>query len=68
MQTACGAKLIATQQRMLIDDGGGGGENEGSAEAKTGAAQSGQYRGSFRAVDKDTGKPVAGRAYPTKTI
>ena len=66
MQTACGAKLIATQQQMFIDDGGGaGGSGEGGsgAPAAVEKKESGAYQGRFRAVDEQTGQPVANRAY-----
>jgi len=61
MKTACGAKLIATQQQMFIDDGAGGDESD--APFNSTAKPSTQYHGSFRAIDKDTGKPVEGRPY-----
>lgn len=67
MQTACGAKLIATQQQMVIDDGGGSGGTTDSAPAPANsvapAKQQAPYSGAFRAVDDTTGQPVAGLPY-----
>nr|WP_315251837.1 PAAR domain-containing protein [uncultured Duganella sp.] len=64
MKTACGAKLIATQQQMLIDDAGGG---ENAAASPLGVAspdeQRGKYSGAFRAVDEHSGESVAGLPY-----
>lgn len=67
MKTACGAKLIATQQQMLIDDGGGSGGAATAAEATAAGVAAttaaSQYSGAFRAVDEQTGQPVAGLPY-----
>ncbi|USX20722.1 PAAR domain-containing protein [Oxalobacteraceae bacterium OTU3REALA1] len=79
MKTACGAKLIATQNQMVIDDGGGGGgagdgDSGGKGMAAEPAAKPGseatppeskrdKYGASFRAVDERTGNPVAGMPY-----
>jgi uncharacterized Zn-binding protein involved in type VI secretion len=62
MQTACGAKLIATQQQMVIDDGSGGGTSASAAAARA-DGERGRYSGAFRAVDETTGQPVAGLPY-----
>lgn len=62
MKTACGAKLIATQQQMLIDDGGDGGGGVAAANVAAATAAK-QYTGAFRAVDEQTGQPVAGLPY-----
>lgn len=65
MKTACGAKLIATQQLVFVDDSGGG---EGAAastaapETESAKAET-SYGASFRAVDQQTGAPIAGLAY-----
>lgn len=50
MRTACGAKLMATQHTMQIDD----------APA---AAAAGNYSATFRALDEESGAPVAGLPY-----
>jgi uncharacterized Zn-binding protein involved in type VI secretion len=69
MKTACGATLIATQHVMTVDgDGGGGGDGaSGDAAAKPAPAAAGAgnaaYRGAFRAVDEDTGQPIADLPY-----
>lgn len=78
MKTACGAKLIATQNQMVIDDGGGaagagsGNDALGSAveaPARPGNAappqhpEPGAYGAAFQAVDKRTGEPIEGVPY-----
>lgn len=63
MQTACGAKLIATQQLVFVGDGGGGGAESGATEAPEAAKAEVSYGASLRAVDQHTGEPVAGLAY-----
>jgi len=63
MKTACGAKLIATQQLVFVADGGGGGAASTSTEAPETAETEISYGASFRAVDQQTGAPVAGLAY-----
>lgn len=82
MKTACGAKLIATQNQMVIDDGssgGGDGDVDGqppvAPPARSNAAAPAPapqpppaiYSASFRAVDERTGQPVAGMPYRTVT-
>lgn len=62
MQTACGARLIATQQQMFIDDSGGA-EAATPVQNATASEATGQYGGAFRAVDEHTGEPVAGLPY-----
>jgi len=63
MKTACGAKLIATQQLVFVADRGGGGAESGATEAPKAAKAETSYGASFRAVDQHTGEPVAGLAY-----
>jgi uncharacterized Zn-binding protein involved in type VI secretion len=69
MQTACGAKLIATQRQMLIDDGGGSGSGSGGSksavaeQATAGNPANAQHSGAFRAVDEKTGQAIAGLPY-----
>ncbi|MYM29477.1 PAAR domain-containing protein [Duganella sp. CY15W] len=67
MKTACGAKLIATQQQMVVDDGGSDdgqcNDRQGEAQGAVTGGQQGQYSGAFRAVDERTGQPVSGRPY-----
>jgi uncharacterized Zn-binding protein involved in type VI secretion len=65
MKTACGAKLIATQQQMVIDDGGGdaGSTSASGPSAATADGARGRYSGAFRAVDETTGQPVASLPY-----
>ncbi len=66
MHAACGAKLIATQQQMVIDDGKGTGQATQSAEAgdaRGANVSTGQYGAAFRAVDEHTGQPMSGLPY-----
>lgn len=61
MKTACGAVLIAKAAKgfMMIDD-----RSEAEASAVASAAQAvGPNAGSFRAVDRNTGKPVPDMSY-----
>jgi uncharacterized Zn-binding protein involved in type VI secretion len=59
MRTACGAKLIATQDFMRVDDLS---EAQVAAEPVTRAAAA-SFLGAFRAVDETTGQPVPGMPY-----
>lgn len=60
MKTACGATLIASQQVMTVDDGGGASSNSAASMVQESGAA---YAGTFRAIDKQTGVPVAGLPY-----
>lgn len=51
MKTACGAKLIATQNQMVIDDGGGGGGRDGGGG---GGAEGGDGGGKGMAAEAAT--------------
>ena len=64
MKTACGAKLIATQDAMVIDDGAGitsSATNEGAIAAP--ASMQTNLGASFCAIDEVSGQPVSGMPY-----
>lgn len=70
MKTACGATLIASQHQVTIDIAPGAGAAHGGEEANAVAmpppeadASQPDYSGVFRAVDRASGKPVAGMPY-----
>lgn len=65
MKTACGATLIATQHVMTVEGDGGGASGKAATAPATAAARDSDaaYRGAFRAVDEDSGEPIAGLPY-----
>ncbi len=64
MKTACGAELIATTTKgfMMIDDRSEA-ASPATADAATAAASAAVNLGSFRAVNRRTGEPVADMPY-----
>jgi uncharacterized Zn-binding protein involved in type VI secretion len=70
MKTACGATLVATTTKgfMMVDDESENKKIAGAAAVsatspKSSTQPAGPNAGSFRAVDRDTSKPVQGMRY-----
>jgi uncharacterized Zn-binding protein involved in type VI secretion len=65
MKTACGATLIATTTKdfMMVDDESGNKKVAAAGAAASPARAAGTNAGSFRAVDRTTGKPVPDMRY-----